>query len=484
MKFYCSQCGQKIETGETPAGGSLVCPGCGGAASIPLANPAPEPAAPPLQQERFRTNLLITFCVLATLAALFLLLLHPPQSGWCQAVRGAIFGRHLTAAADENSRSKGNETPDGSPTSVPENIASNTAAMKSVNNAIPQAAPMADELPNLSPAPANPIPTNSSAIQEVVAAPAVSVPPTNQTAHSSDPRSELARGQSPANRMPTDPARMPQPRVERPLAETPVNRSTLAPEPAPAPARRSPLNSSGAQVDHQSSIRNQPSAPPAPARPSPAQPDQKVTVRSSSPAPAPAERIARPPAPALASPRFFDTRGRGTNLVYVMDRSDSMKTTDGLGGSRLIAARQELINSLNNLPSGASICVIFYDNTFESMPENGLLPATSANLARIVEWINAQTPRGDTDPTRAMWHALELKPDTIWLLSDGQFEAGVGESILRANRDLRVMINTISFHDQSGKNTLEQIASENDGIYRFVPPPANASAPPAAIREP
>ena len=67
--------------------------------------------------------------------------------------------------------------------------------------------------------------------------------------------------------------------------------------------------------------------------------------------------------------------------------------------------------------------------------------------------------------------ALKLNPDTIWLLSDGQFSERVVQDIRLNNPGKKVAINTIAFHDQFGERLLQQIAQENNGEYRYVPPP-------------
>lgn len=567
MKFYCSLCGQKIETGETPAGSALVCPGCGGAASVPLASPTGAELAPARPPERFRANPLIIFCVLAMLAFLLFLFLQPPHSGWCKAARGVIFGRHLTAAANNETRAMNNDAPGGSSASIPEAIASNAPATLPAGNVIPQPSPGVADSSSLTPAPANRFRTNSTAFPPAASTPAPSLTPSNQTAGSPAHRSNLPRAQSPT---PMDAAPMAQPRRQRPPVEFPTSRTALTPTPAQGPARRAPFDPSAMQLNHEVAARTQATAPQtsartssnqsahqlspqekdqayaaqakenakkngwlalsetekqqayadqqAMARPRDEQPDEQssdlartyalmrerqaapgnksiglqtpVTQSAdqpeqlakprspvSDPLPTVTERSAQPPVIAQARSQVTGAR-RGSNFVYVIDRSDNMKT-DNMGSSRLNAACQELIDALHSLPTGASVCVIFYDSNSESMPGTGYLPATSVNVARIVDWIKTQSPRGDPDPVTAMRRALNMKPDTIWLLSDGMFGSGVNETIRRSNPDQRVIINTIAFHDLRGQSTMEQIAEANSGDYRFVPPMANTPTPPA-----
>jgi len=167
--------------------------------------------------------------------------------------------------------------------------------------------------------------------------------------------------------------------------------------------------------------------------------------------------------PGLAS--FFGQTGRGSRFVYIIDRSGSM---DGDGFD---AARFELIKSIRGLGEHERFYVIFYDSKAKPMPATGLVVASEKNRQRYIEWVRSVSVGGGTDPTQALTLALtKLKPDTIWLLSDGSFSAGVTATIQRLNPRAKVQINTIAFHHRGGETLLRIIADENDGDYRYVGP--------------
>ncbi|MEM9419618.1 MAG: VWA domain-containing protein [Planctomycetota bacterium] len=167
--------------------------------------------------------------------------------------------------------------------------------------------------------------------------------------------------------------------------------------------------------------------------------------------------------PGLAS--FFGQTGRGSRFVYIIDRSGSMQ------GDRFDAARFELIKSIRSLREHERFYVIFYSTNPIPMPASKLQPATPKNQQQQIDWIRTVSVGGGTNPTEAMSMALTgLKPDTIWLLSDGQFNVQVADTIKRLNPGARVQINTIAFHEKSGEAILKIIADENDGDYRFVAP--------------
>jgi len=81
---------------------------------------------------------------------------------------------------------------------------------------------------------------------------------------------------------------------------------------------------------------------------------------------------------------------------------------------------------------------------------------------------------GGTDPSGALDIALRrLKPEAIFLMTDGVFDAASSGAVIAAGNPARkVEINTICFHDQMGEQICKQIAADNNGSYRYVPPPA------------
>lgn len=159
---------------------------------------------------------------------------------------------------------------------------------------------------------------------------------------------------------------------------------------------------------------------------------------------------------------FFGSRVRGQSFVYVVDRSGSMR------GARLEAVKIELINSINRLEPNQKFFIIFYSSQPYPMQADGLVSASEANKMLYTNWIRGITSRGGTQPEGAMLQALSLKPDAIWLLSDGAFSDRVCDIIRPQNPGIQ--IHTIAFHNQAGQAVLWRIANENGGSYLFVPP--------------
>ncbi len=162
---------------------------------------------------------------------------------------------------------------------------------------------------------------------------------------------------------------------------------------------------------------------------------------------------------------FFGLQARGGKFVYVVDRSASM------ANGRLDAARNELFHSIESLTSRMSFFIIFYDVDYLKMEAEGLVKASRHNREIYFEWARTVPAAGSTDPTKAIQFALRLKPDAIWLLSDGEFENdSVVDQIRATNQISRIPIHTIAFADNSGEDSLRLIARQNRGNYRFVSP--------------
>lgn len=162
---------------------------------------------------------------------------------------------------------------------------------------------------------------------------------------------------------------------------------------------------------------------------------------------------------------FFGLEAKGGKFVYVVDRSGSMR------GQSLVAAKGELTRSIMSLGERVEFFVFFYNTDPTPMPGSDLVKATDSNVTDALNWIEGVSAGGGTDPTSTMKLALSLKPDAIWLLSDGQFDAKSAEIIADENPGGRVTIHTIAFFSRAGEAILRKIANENGGQYRFVQRP-------------
>lgn len=113
--------------------------------------------------------------------------------------------------------------------------------------------------------------------------------------------------------------------------------------------------------------------------------------------------------------------------------------------------------------------MIFFDSFEHPQPGGKFLRATAAQKRSGRQWVaNFEPPGGGTDPEAALMRALGLKPDAVYLLTDGEFDPTIAERVRQANKQ-RTAIHTISFVTRDAESLLKLIASESGGDYRFVP---------------
>ena len=170
---------------------------------------------------------------------------------------------------------------------------------------------------------------------------------------------------------------------------------------------------------------------------------------------------------------FMGVKSAARHVIYVIDFSGSMN------GDRFAHTRLELKRSIERLPEDGSFLVVFFDDGFVVMPPGKLVPATARNKSIAKSWIDSVDTRGGTDPSQAMDFALKLKPETIFMMTDGQFMSNdyVNQVIDQENVNRYTSINTIAFHERAAEAELKKIARENHGDYRYVPPPGAPAVP-------
>jgi hypothetical protein len=174
---------------------------------------------------------------------------------------------------------------------------------------------------------------------------------------------------------------------------------------------------------------------------------------------------------------MFHSDTTGINVVFVLDDSTNMES-----GGKSAAARQELLNHLQEMTPASKFDVLFsHSGGYEEMPARSLLAATPENIRAMTNWLFSVGHTNGTDPAGAVERALGLgpAPDTIWLLSGDEFPAADVDAIRQTNALIRAQINTIDYYSHFGEPVLRDIADQNHGVYRYVPPP-EAKPQPAA----
>jgi hypothetical protein len=164
--------------------------------------------------------------------------------------------------------------------------------------------------------------------------------------------------------------------------------------------------------------------------------------------------------------QFFGVTGYGNSIVYVVDCSGSMGEM-----GKLERAKYELLHSLEQLTGEQKFFVIFYSDGAYPMEGNAPVGATNGALQKTRRWIDSINAQGSTNPQPALFAALSLKPDTIYFLSDGLFDAGTIAEVRRVNRRRQggVPIHTIAFVSRENVALMRAIARDSGGEFRFVP---------------
>ena len=166
-----------------------------------------------------------------------------------------------------------------------------------------------------------------------------------------------------------------------------------------------------------------------------------------------------------AEATFFGVKATGRNFVFVVDTSGSMSIND-----RYLRCRAELLRSIGALKYGQKYFVIFFNSQTFVMPENKLVDARPAQITKTQEWCKLAVPSAGTEPWDGLARALRMKPDAIYLLTDGDFDPMVVQRVANAQpQTKKIPIHTICFESLQGSINLETIAKLTNGTYMFVP---------------
>ncbi len=193
--------------------------------------------------------------------------------------------------------------------------------------------------------------------------------------------------------------------------------------------------------------------------------------------------------------QFYGIQAIGDRFVFIVDSSTSMQM-------KFAEAKRELEKAIRKLHPEQLFYVIFFDRNAErlrlgkwnkrrtryslhSRPEPNLVPASNENMNALIYWMNTIQLDSDTNPYTAVVYALRvLKPDAIFLLSDGEFnDNGSTEAFLERENLTddptktplpKTIVHCVGFHSRRGEVTLKRIAKTHGGTYRFIEPPGAA----------
>ncbi len=179
-----------------------------------------------------------------------------------------------------------------------------------------------------------------------------------------------------------------------------------------------------------------------------------------------------------SSASFFGTSAHGDRFVFVIDSSGSMR------GPRWFALCKELLRAIQTLSPDQEFFIISFDSDAHPMfgappPVGKFIKPSRENVVKVRRWITSIELGRQTFPASAMGMALRLKPDAIFLLSDGEINDSTVLDLRLWNRELddkgyeatKVPIHTFLLHSQVGYFALQSIANENAGTFTAIPEP-------------
>jgi hypothetical protein len=222
-----------------------------------------------------------------------------------------------------------------------------------------------------------------------------------------------------------------------------------------------------------------------------------------------AERYRMPEQPSPGGAEFYGIGTRSNRIVFVLDRSGSMKhpvpesgpvsgatpDTRVPGATKLEVAKNQLARTIRKLDPGVKFAVVFYSHEVEEWQKPpGMAPATPANKKKAIDWFMRQQPAGSTMIFDALNAALRYAKvgggksptdpwgaDTIFLLSDGAPTVSGGNTVLQgpplkkavrdfldANRAFGCVVHTIGIGFEHNYSLMRELAQKTGGTYRAV----------------
>lgn len=169
--------------------------------------------------------------------------------------------------------------------------------------------------------------------------------------------------------------------------------------------------------------------------------------------------------------RVFGIEATGNKFVYLFDRSASME------GPRLAAAKKQLLESLQPLGETQQFDIVFFNHRLQafnnSASSHRVTFATERNKKLATDFVSAVKADGGTDRVLALKHALALRPDVIFFLSDADRPMSAEEldKIAELNERAGAKVCAIEFgHGDApaGKSSLDTLAKANGGQYIYI----------------
>ncbi len=183
------------------------------------------------------------------------------------------------------------------------------------------------------------------------------------------------------------------------------------------------------------------------------------------------------PRPRLSkSANYYGIEASGTRFVFVVDASTSMR------GIRWQSAVRELMKCISELSPDSEYYLIFFsDKTsflFNQSPgKTEFQTPEQETLKKTQRWILSQDLGKSTRPQAALYTAVHMQPDAIFLLSDGEFRDNsllwIRQLAINASKtDQKIPpIHSIGLFSDMGLSTLMEVSQLTHGEFRQIRSP-------------
>jgi hypothetical protein len=167
---------------------------------------------------------------------------------------------------------------------------------------------------------------------------------------------------------------------------------------------------------------------------------------------------------------LFGVKAGGSKIVYVLDRSGSTE------GKLLSAAKAEILASIEKIDDVHQFQLVVYNERPKAFnpagPGGQLAFGTDANRAEVKRFLSTIAADGGTDHVAALSMAIRMRPDVIFLLTDGDKPVVTAHELERIDRiGPGIVIHTIQFGegDHSDANHwMGKLAKQSGGEYKYV----------------
>jgi hypothetical protein len=170
--------------------------------------------------------------------------------------------------------------------------------------------------------------------------------------------------------------------------------------------------------------------------------------------------------PTLFPAKFFGLEAPGRRFAFVVDVSGSMD------GQKLDRLKKELSTAIGSFSDRASFVILPFESSFKPLGKDvKLVQGTAGNKKAALEAIKTLRAGGGTEPMPALQAALSLKPrpDVIFFMTDGLFDAGVVEQLTAEIKTGEpVKIYCITFIDRSSESIMRRIVQATGGEYKHI----------------